>query len=130
MAACDFPEELERPESEPPALEWAAPEWVLPELPVLEWELEGRVSEWAVTEWAVTERLADDPLCEEVAAFEAAEDVRAELPPLPGVDVPGASEPVGAAAGARAGAADLADTATGMEDKVSTESVAMGDRPA
>ena len=84
-------------------------------------------------ELAVPEWLAEDPSCEEDAGFEAEEGALAEpLSPPPGLDAAGARElaALGAAAGAGAGNVDLGDTCTGMEDKVSTESVAMGDRPA
>lgn len=77
----------------------------------------------------VLERLADDPPCEEGVGFEASAGALAELPP-PGLDAPsGELAGDGAPEGAGAGDADLGDTG-GMEDKVSKESVPMGDRPA
>ncbi|MGH8180668.1 MAG: hypothetical protein ACRETR_06785, partial [Steroidobacteraceae bacterium] len=115
---------MRRPERELPVCAPGFAVCVFPE------GLERRESELAPLEWSVLERLADDPPCEEGAGFEAAEGARAALPPWPGVDVAGAGESCGAAEGAGARAADWEDTATGMEDKVSTESVAMGDRPA
>lgn len=80
-------------------------------------------------ERAVLERLADDPPCEEGAGFEASTAL-AELPP-PGLDAAASGELAGNGApeGAGTGDADLGDTG-GMEDKVSKESVPMGDRPA
>lgn len=75
------------------------------------------------------ERLADDPPCEEGAGFEAASP--AELPPS-GLDAAASGELAGdgAAEGAGAGDTGFGDTGAGMEDKVSKESVPMGDRPA
>ena len=79
----------------------------------------------------MVERLADDPPCESGAGFEAADGALAERPPLPGRDAPGSVELAGDGAPEGAGAgADWGDTGTGMEVRVSAESVAMGDRPA
>ena len=73
------------------------------------------------------EWLADDPPADDGAPFEAEECALAGLsPPPPALAAGGA--PAGAGAGA--GDADLGATGTAMEDRVSTESVAMGDRPA
>ena len=115
FAVCVLPAGLERRESDPAALEWPVPEWAVPE--------------WPALEWAAPERFAPDPLCEEGGGFEAAEGVRAELSLLPGDDAAGGLR--GAVEGAGAAPAGLEGAATCMEgDRVSTESVAMGDRPA
>jgi hypothetical protein len=79
----------------------------------------------------VLERLAEDPPCEEGAGFEPAAGALGELPP-PGLDAAASGELAGdgAAEGAGARDADFGDTGAGMDDKVSKESVPMGDRPA
>lgn len=109
-----MPGVLERRESE-----LAAPECAVPELPA--------------PEWAVPERLVDDPLCEEDGAFVPEEGALAgPLPPLPALDAAGAGEPAAGCAAAEPGTGDagLGETGSVMEENVSTESAAMGDRPA
>lgn len=78
------------------------------------------------------ESLADDPPPDDCAAFEAEDCGLAWLlPAAPVLDAVDAIELAGGGVAAGAGAdADLGATGTGMEDKLSTESVAMGDRPA
>lgn len=82
--------------------------------------------------WLVPAWLADDPPAEDSAGLEAEGGAVALLPPPPAFGPVDAAELAegGPAAGAGAAAAGLAETVTGMEDKASTESVAMGDRPS